>query len=53
MQEVFCKERIPLMEERFIAFTIWGIIGLLFIVMGIYEFILRKQNLSAFGQMLR
>jgi uncharacterized iron-regulated membrane protein len=44
MQEVFCKERIPLMEERFIAFTIWGIIGLLFIVMGIYEFHSKKAK---------
>ena len=44
MQEVFCKERIPLMEERFIAFIIWGIIGLLFIVMGIYEFHSKKAK---------
>ena len=32
------------MEERFIAFTIWGIIGLLFIVMGIYEFHSKKAK---------
>ena len=44
MQEVFCKERTPLMEERFIAFIIWGIIGLLFIVMGIYDFNSKKAK---------
>ena len=32
------------MEERFIAFIIWGIIGLLFIVMGIYEFHSKKAK---------
>ena len=32
------------MEERFMAFIIWGIIGLLFIVMGIYEFHSKKAK---------
>ena len=32
------------MEERLIAFVIWGIIGLLFIVMGIYEFHSKKAK---------
>lgn len=47
------KERIHIMEGRLIAFVIWVIIGVLFIVMGIYDLIPRKQNLSVFGQMLR
>ena len=32
------------MEERFMAFIIWGIIGLLFIVMGIYDFNSKKAK---------
>lgn len=32
------------MEERVIAFVIWGIIGVLFIVMGIYIFHSKKEK---------
>ena len=38
------KERISIMEERLIAFVIWGITGVLFIVMGIYEFHSKKTK---------
>lgn len=32
------------MEGRFIAFGIWGLVGLLFIVMGIYDFNSKKAK---------
>ncbi len=38
------------MEGRLIAFVIWVIIGVLFIVMGIYDFNSKKaKNFSVFG----
>ena len=47
------KERIHIMEGRLIAFVIWVIIGVLFIVMGIYDFNSKKAKPFGFGQMLR
>ena len=38
------KERIHIMEGRLIAFVIWVIIGVLFIVMGIYDFNSKKAK---------
>ena len=38
------KERIHIMEERWIAFIIWAAIGVLFIVMGIYDFNSKKSK---------
>lgn len=32
------------MEERLLAFIIWGIVGVLFIIMGIYDFNSRKNK---------
>ena len=42
------KERIHIMEERLIAFIIWVIIGVLFIVMGIYDFNSKKAKTFGF-----
>ena len=36
------------MEERLIAFIIWAIIGVLFIVMGIYDFNSKKAKTFGF-----
>lgn len=38
------KERSCIIEERLIAFTIWAIMGALFIVMGIYNFKFKKAK---------
>lgn len=41
------KERIHIMEERLIAFIIWAIMGVLFIIMGIYD--LNSKKAKPFG----
>lgn len=41
------KERMNLMEERLMAFIIWAIMGVLFIVMGIYD--LNSKKAKPFG----
>ena len=47
------KERIHIMEGRLIAFVIWVIIGVLFIVMGIYDFNSKKAKPFGFWAMPR
>lgn len=41
------EERILAMEERFIAFIIWAIVGVLFIGMGIYD--INSKQAKPFG----
>ena len=38
------KERMHLMEERSMAFIIWAIMGVLFILMGIYDMNSKKEK---------
>ena len=42
------KERIHIMEERLMAFIIWAIMGVLFIIMGIYDFNSKKEKTFGF-----